>query len=155
MIRFACPACQKVLKTSDEGVGRKTSCPRCGQRMLIPPRVQVQDKTVLGLSMPARRRDDQDEPRGLGTRTKTDSIVFFGIIGAMIGCIGLALIGLVLSQYWPVFGGFIENNVAEPWSRPRESLIPIHLLVFGVLGLVLGGGLGVVLGFLVGTLLED
>lgn len=50
MIRFACPTCQKVLKVPDHGAGRKTSCPKCGQRMLIPPpeNPATNNKTVLG-----------------------------------------------------------------------------------------------------------
>jgi hypothetical protein len=36
MIRFRCSACQKKLKAPDNGVGRKTSCPRCGQRLQVP-----------------------------------------------------------------------------------------------------------------------
>jgi hypothetical protein len=52
MIRFACPTCRKVLKAPEHGAGRKISCPRCGQRLLIPPPIPVQNKTVLGQSMP-------------------------------------------------------------------------------------------------------
>src|SRR5438105_3921294 len=58
MIRFACPACQKVLTCQDNGAGRKVACPRCGQRLLIPPPppmaipVRVQTKTILGRSLP-------------------------------------------------------------------------------------------------------
>jgi transcription elongation factor Elf1 len=37
MIRFACPSCRKHLKADDRGAGRKISCPRCGQRLRIPP----------------------------------------------------------------------------------------------------------------------
>jgi DNA-directed RNA polymerase subunit RPC12/RpoP len=36
VIRFACPTCRKPLKVEDEGAGRKISCPRCGQRILVP-----------------------------------------------------------------------------------------------------------------------
>lgn len=52
MIRFSCPACQKILKVSDHGAGRKVPCPRCGQRLLIPPPVQERNKTVLGQPVP-------------------------------------------------------------------------------------------------------
>jgi hypothetical protein len=36
MIRFKCPSCLKTLKAPDHGAGRKVSCPRCDQQMLIP-----------------------------------------------------------------------------------------------------------------------
>src|SRR5687767_2965801 len=50
MIRFQCPACNKVLKVADEGAGRKGPCPSCGQRLLIPtpPTQAARKKTVLG-----------------------------------------------------------------------------------------------------------
>ena len=61
MIRFQCPTCLKRLKAPDGGAGRKISCPKCGQRLLIPPPVrpqkQPQDRTALGQPMP-----DPDAP---------------------------------------------------------------------------------------------
>jgi hypothetical protein len=53
MIRFSCPVCRKVLKAPEHGVGRKVPCPRCGQRLQIPPPVPVQNKTILGQPMQA------------------------------------------------------------------------------------------------------
>jgi predicted Zn finger-like uncharacterized protein len=54
MIRFTCPTCQKVLKAPDESVKRKVSCPRCGQRLLVPDPVKpaASNKTVVGEPMP-------------------------------------------------------------------------------------------------------
>ncbi len=55
-VRFQCPACKSVLKTSERKVGEKVACPKCGQRLLIPPpaRVpaQVENRTVLGRPLP-------------------------------------------------------------------------------------------------------
>jgi hypothetical protein len=49
MIRFACPVCQKILKAPDNTTGRKTGCPRCGQRLQVPaPLAPTAGKTVLG-----------------------------------------------------------------------------------------------------------
>src|SRR5262249_37915252 len=48
MIRFSCPACQTSLKAADRGQGRKVACPRCGQRLRIPARFQVKNRTLLG-----------------------------------------------------------------------------------------------------------
>lgn len=53
MIRFSCPTCRKALKAPDHGAGQKVHCPRCGQRVLIPPPIEVQNRTVLGEPMPA------------------------------------------------------------------------------------------------------
>jgi hypothetical protein len=52
VIRFSCPTCSKVLKAPDHGAGRKIACPGCGQRLLIPPPLRVENKTVLGELMP-------------------------------------------------------------------------------------------------------
>lgn len=48
MIRFMCPTCQKRLKAPDEGAGQKTHCPRCGQRLYVPPPLQAlaRNKTI-------------------------------------------------------------------------------------------------------------
>lgn len=48
MIRFRCPACQKRLKAPEEGAGRKTHCPRCGQSLHIQPpaKGQAQDNII-------------------------------------------------------------------------------------------------------------
>jgi hypothetical protein len=37
MIRFPCPACRKRLKAAEGTWGRKASCPRCGEAIIIPP----------------------------------------------------------------------------------------------------------------------
>jgi DNA-directed RNA polymerase subunit RPC12/RpoP len=50
MITFQCPACHKVLKVQDDSAGKKAPCPKCGQRLLVPP--PVQNKTVLGQPVP-------------------------------------------------------------------------------------------------------
>jgi DNA-directed RNA polymerase subunit RPC12/RpoP len=54
MIRFTCPTCQKALKTPDDAVNRKASCPRCGQRLLVPDPVKpaANNKTVVGEPIP-------------------------------------------------------------------------------------------------------
>jgi hypothetical protein len=52
---------------------------------------------------------------------------------------------LVVSQYWPVFGGLLELNLAMPWSPARINLIPVHLFAFGLVGAVLGAAGGALL----------
>jgi hypothetical protein len=98
MVRFACPTCQKVLKAPDHGIGQKTSCPRCGQRLLIPGPVQVRNKTVLGHPLPDTaapsappsaqvhdwladvRQPDSGEPPSVPGDTPTDDAVLLGLI---------------------------------------------------------------------------
>jgi uncharacterized membrane protein YeaQ/YmgE (transglycosylase-associated protein family) len=78
--------------------------------------------------------------------------LLLGWIGALVGTCICAAIGLHSSQYWPVFGGFIEKSLAEPWSPARESLIPEHLLAFGLLGGILCGMAGACFGLFIGLL---
>ncbi len=40
-IQFQCP-CGTVLKTSDEHAGKQATCPQCGQRLFVPPPLQLQ-----------------------------------------------------------------------------------------------------------------
>lgn len=59
MILFKCPACQKALKSLDEGAGSRISCPQCGQQMLVPAPVQpaalpaATNKSMLGQLAPS------------------------------------------------------------------------------------------------------
>src|SRR5947209_1716645 len=54
MIRFACPACKSVFETPDDKAGRKTTCPKCRQRLQVPsPTIRPpRNKTVLGSLLP-------------------------------------------------------------------------------------------------------
>ena len=53
MIRFACPACSVVMNCPDDKAGVKVGCPRCGQRLEIPP---APKGTMLGKPLPPRSR---------------------------------------------------------------------------------------------------
>jgi uncharacterized membrane protein len=113
----------------------------------------------------SRRNDDQAEQEGRKEQTQRRNTfspisivtgapigaVLGAAIGAVVGVIVLGVVGLILSQYSPVFGGFIELNLAQPWSPARMNLIPVHLFVFGITGLVLGAGAGFLLGLLLGA----
>jgi uncharacterized paraquat-inducible protein A len=37
MIRFQCPLCNTVVSAPDADAGRKGDCPKCGQRLQVPP----------------------------------------------------------------------------------------------------------------------
>jgi hypothetical protein len=50
MIRFACPACQKVYKAEDELAGRKTVCKSCGAIVVVPEQ-QVRE-VLYGTALP-------------------------------------------------------------------------------------------------------
>ncbi|HMP03762.1 MAG TPA: hypothetical protein PKC45_14790 [Gemmatales bacterium] len=50
MIRFACPACQKVYKAEDGHAGRKTVCKSCGAIVVVPEQ-QVRE-VLYGTALP-------------------------------------------------------------------------------------------------------
>lgn len=47
-----------------------------------------------------------------------------------------AILGLAISQYAPLFGGV--EKFGQPWSEARMNLVPVHVIVFAILGFVLG-----------------
>lgn len=49
-IRFACPVCHEAMTVANGQAGKKGQCPRCGQRVLVPP--PAANKTVLGELLP-------------------------------------------------------------------------------------------------------
>src|SRR5262249_25472125 len=48
-IRFQCPTCGATVTAPTRKVGKKSSCPRCGQRLQVPPQPNT---TVLGRPLP-------------------------------------------------------------------------------------------------------
>lgn len=65
-------------------------------------------------------------------------ILIWGGLGALF----MALLGLLSSQYFPVFGGILEKGIATPWSPARLTLIPVHLFAFSIVGAFFGGVIG-------------
>ena len=49
--------------------------------------------------------------------------------------VGGCLVGVVASQYFPIFGGF--EKLGQPWSPARQSLIGIHVFGLGAAGAAL------------------
>lgn len=50
MIRFACPSCQAAYSVDDQKAGKKSKCPKCGQRIEVPtPQREV---TSMGILLP-------------------------------------------------------------------------------------------------------
>lgn len=74
-------------------------------------------------------------------------LIFCGVTGALQLALLCAGLGLLLSQYYPVFGGL--EKFAQPWDKWRLSLIPIHLFSFGIAGFLIGAFFGPAIGFAV------
>ncbi len=60
---------------------------------------------------------------------------------AGVGCGVLGTLGVMMSQVSPVFGSIIDR-FGEPLSPARLTLIPAHVLAFGLVGLIVGGAAG-------------
>lgn len=72
MIRFECPVCNAVMSVPDTAGGRKGACPKCGQRLQVPPLpvrpAQEWYVNVEGGSTPPLLREAASEPTDiLGT----------------------------------------------------------------------------------------
>lgn len=71
-IRFRCNGCQKVLKIADAGVGGTFTCPRCGQRGVVPkpgeagaksspeaPEIDPDGEEFEGVRFKVKREEDE------------------------------------------------------------------------------------------------
>lgn len=75
MIRFTCPVCNASLHVPDSAAGKKGPCPKCGQRLLVPPpqrRKPTQPKgrrnqTILGVTEAEENVIEIDEERASGS----------------------------------------------------------------------------------------
>lgn len=90
----------------------------------------------IGLVMPAGLSSRFVGPAMQRVNMKVWGTRFGFLVGVVLG----AVLGVLASQYFPIFGGF--ENVGTPWSPARISLVPTHLLVLAVGGGVIGALLG-------------
>lgn len=58
-----------------------------------------------------------------------------------LGAFAAGAIGILMSQYAPVFGGPVEKYLARPLSPARLGEMPMHTLLFGAVGFAIGAGL--------------
>lgn len=126
-----CPHCDAMLAASLDMQGRHFACPGCRGEFLVPA---VEDPWA-NLPKPAHCRDRVPR-RATGQR-----IVIAGVLGAAVALVPSVGLGVVLSQYWPVFGGVL-GAIGQPFSDAKMSLIPIHCLAFAIGGMVLGFAVG-------------
>jgi hypothetical protein len=56
-MRFSCPNCTQLMECPDDLAGAKASCPKCGQKVLIPTPPEPANKTTLG-----KLEDDESSP---------------------------------------------------------------------------------------------
>lgn len=86
MIQFACPACQKGYKVSDDLSGRRTKCRACGQEIRVPEATPLEAEHELYQFLPWARWLAEcqerlgDAPREFNTKT----IEYLGVDGGWI-----------------------------------------------------------------------
>ena len=115
----------------------KRTAEATGQRVVVTP-ADLQRPTV---SPPADSRTRRTEAPKRKARTVGQRVVIAGLIGAGIAVVPAIPLALVVSQFWPLFGGFIAL-IAEPFSPASLHTIPTHCIAFGIGGIVLGGAIG-------------
>ena len=140
MPAIACPHCQKTFNVPDQYIGKTVRCAACKKPFAaeILPELEAESETPwmnAGVTRKApRAAPPVSEVSGPTTKRVVLAAVEFGFIGLLLG----AAIGVYLSQYQPIFGGFAI--IGEPWSPIRQTLIGVHVVACGgVLGIVLAG----------------
>ncbi|MCC7419849.1 MAG: hypothetical protein IT428_06195 [Planctomycetaceae bacterium] len=83
--------------------------------------------------------------RKLGPERKP---VGHAVVGGVSWGIIFVILSIPISQFVPVFGGVMEKAMAKPLSPARLAGIPIHVFVFGLLGILFGALGGAVSGMI-------
>lgn len=73
-IRFTCNRCQKVLKTADSNAGGTFTCPKCGQRGVVPPADDAATAASLArrTSGPEQKAGEEFEPVRFAVKRQED-----------------------------------------------------------------------------------
>jgi len=142
VIRFRCSKCDKRIKAFARRAGRKTACPRCGQRLLIPS--PARNRTLLGEARTGLNvKGVADEEATTEGVLNTFSRHIFKIAGTVIGLIAGPVVGYYSAHYFAIYGGFLLLGV--PHSPARDQLVPGHVLLWTVIMCLVGFGLGLLL----------
>ena len=93
MIRFSCPKCDTSLKSADDKAGTKTTCPRCGERLLVPAASESDPKSgggskSSGKNSGAGKKGAKTKDKTAGKEKKSSPVIYVGV-----GVIALALVG--------------------------------------------------------------
>ncbi len=138
-ISFACPGCGAAYHVAERKTGKRTTCPKCGQGMRVPP--PVRRMAVPGMETPEVATEETDP------RSRRMATVFYLlnwiIFGAIVGCAA----GYYFAHHAPLFGGLYMLGM--PYSPARDTLVPGHVLLCGILCGLLGLGAGCLIRYLI------
>lgn len=124
MAGVTCPQCGQLMAYVAELSGANVSCPRCHAAFAMPV-AAVEPPPIIRRFTKAEKRQD---PAKRYARTAM-------MVGALGGVAGVPL-GAVLSQFMPLYGGFL--TLGQPFSPARMQLLLGHCVLVGVLGAVFG-----------------
>ena len=118
-------------------------CPHCNMKQVIDRDLLGEDVDCPGCNVDftAELEDDREPVRRRTSRKTQPNLLKTVVVWSLLGTGVLAALGIFLSQFAPVFGGFLENNLARPFSPARLRLIPIHLFAFGLVGGLIGAAI--------------
>lgn len=152
-----CPKCRKLVNSDAR------TCPHCGDSLLSLPPAVPQPPPPPPPAPPqappqcARPGDSAPPPpphissrlgRANTDRTRGQRVARVAIIFGIIGVAAGLMLGVVSSQFFPFFGGFL-TGIAEPFSPARLQSLPVHCVFFAGLGAVAFGGIAALLRYAV------
>jgi HEAT repeat protein/S1-C subfamily serine protease/DNA-directed RNA polymerase subunit RPC12/RpoP len=115
MIRFSCPKCDTSLKSADDKAGTKTTCPRCGERLLVPA-VSEPEKKSGGAGKPggktavASKKGTKAKGAAAGEEKKSSPAIMIGA-----GVVALAVVGGGAAVF------LMSNKKTEPAKQAEAT----------------------------------
>lgn len=95
MIAYKCPACLASLDADDNDAGTKKDCPKCGQRLQVPP--AARNRTTLAPRESNGQRPPTPEPVAAAVQPRQAPSWLFLVVGILLGA-GLMAGGFVLAH---------------------------------------------------------
>jgi len=131
LAQILCPHCRYAMTDDGSLSGQGVACPNCAGHFVMP---------TTAVAVPVYSQRSYSSVR---TRPQSDPIrrcainaILWSVLFVPLGCVA----GVAISQYAPVIGAL--SGLAEPWSPYLMRLMVPHVLLFGVIGLVLGLSFG-------------
>ena len=131
METISCPHCGAANPVNSFYAHPVERCAKCASVLVEPPPVSLHPSPPPSPYSPPRSYTHRTKAKSFGGTT---AMILFPLLGAAVAVIP----AILLSQHAPVFGGFIERGLAEPWSEARLSLMPVHLFAFCLAGAFVG-----------------
>ncbi len=160
MIRFACPACRKTLKSPPGTAGTKAVCPKCGQKVRVPG----SNKTTLGLPVLEEIPASADAPAIPASPDDADAAAYAplpaddptpdnagGRVCGILSCVFGGVAALICPPLFGVVGLALGVLSIILCKNKTLGAVGVVVSVGGMLiGMMLGAAIGAVLGWMSG-----